>query len=703
MPSSLAHRLNAARQRQFVGRAHELALLQSAFTPDELPFQVLYIFGPGGVGKTSLLNAFAHARTDSKAPTVYLDARNIEPTSETFLNVLRVLLDLSSEVALMEALAERSGHHTILIDTYELLAPLDGWLREVFLPQLPDHTLLVLAGRNPPSPEWRAHAGWQTLIRPLSLRNFNADESLAYLTQRHVPAHQQKAVLDFTHGHPLALALIAELFAQRPDAQFQPEAAPDIIKTLLEQFVQKVPGPAHRAALEACALVRVMTESLLAVMLAMADVSLGASESARELFEWLRSLSFIETGSPGLFPHDLAREALIADLRWRNPDWYAELHRRARAYYTTRMQQARGVEQQTVLYDLIFLHRDNSVVRSAFEWQATNVMAEALRASDVPQVLAMVRQHEDASAVNIAAQWLEAQPHNVVVVRDTGGHAMGFVLMLSLSQATAAELRRDPVALACARYLQHHAPLRAGEVATCFRFWMAHDTYQTVSPVQSLIFVNIVRHYLTTPSLAYTFFPCVDPDFWAGVFAYVELIRLPELDFACAGKRYGIYGHDWRVMPPARWMEILGEREIGTEVVAAPTPTESIIVLSELAFAMAVQEAFHDFTRSDKLQHNPLLRSRLIMERAGARANVSERVAALQALLRETSEALQHTPKDAKLYRALYYGYFHPASSQEKASELADVPFSTFRRHAKNGVEHVTDRLWQLEIGGGEK
>jgi hypothetical protein len=91
------------------------------------------------------------------------------------------------------------------------------------------------------------------------------------------------------------------------------------------------------------------------------------------------------------------------------------------------------------------------------------------------------------------------------------------------------------------------------------------------------------------------------------------------------------------------------------------------------------------------------------MERAGARANVSERVAALQALLRETSEALQHTPKDAKLYRALYYGYFHPASSQEKASELADVPFSTFRRHAKNGVEHVTDRLWQLEIGGGEK
>ncbi|MBK6430412.1 hypothetical protein [Candidatus Amarolinea dominans] len=40
---------------------------------------------------------------------------------------------------------------------------------------------------------------------------------------------------------------MAETFAQRPAVIFQPEAAPDIIKTLLEQFVQKVPGPAHRA------------------------------------------------------------------------------------------------------------------------------------------------------------------------------------------------------------------------------------------------------------------------------------------------------------------------------------------------------------------------------------------------------------------------------------------------------------------------
>ncbi|MDZ4717795.1 MAG: hypothetical protein SH847_04945 [Roseiflexaceae bacterium] len=84
----------------------------------------------------------------------------------------------------------------------------------------------------------------------------------------------------------------------------------------LELFVQKVPGAAHRAALEICALVHFTTESLLAAMLDLPN--------AHELFDWLRSLSFVASTRQGMFPHDLAREALTADVRWRNPQWYAE-------------------------------------------------------------------------------------------------------------------------------------------------------------------------------------------------------------------------------------------------------------------------------------------------------------------------------------------------------------------------------------------
>ena len=51
------------------------------------------------------------------------------------------------------------------------------------------------------------------------------------------------------------------------------------------------------------------------------------------LRDWLRGLSMMELGRRGLFPHDLAREALAAELRWRHPERYAEIHRRAGAYY----------------------------------------------------------------------------------------------------------------------------------------------------------------------------------------------------------------------------------------------------------------------------------------------------------------------------------------------------------------------------------
>ena len=70
---------------------------------------------------------------------------------------------------------------------------------------------------------------------------------------------------------------------------------PRISRLLLERFVQKVPGPAHRAALEACALARVTTEALLAQMLTQAGASTLPSDpmspqGTHELFEWLRGL-----------------------------------------------------------------------------------------------------------------------------------------------------------------------------------------------------------------------------------------------------------------------------------------------------------------------------------------------------------------------------------------------------------------------------
>jgi hypothetical protein len=697
MTQSFAERLKAARQRQFVGRVSELGVLQAALNAEQWPFILLYVFGPGGVGKTALLSQFQRVCEGAGLTPLMLDARNLEATSEAIFNALRLALNLEPLADVPQALAQCVGRQIIMLDTCENLAPLDAWFRDTFLPGLPENVLVIMAGRQPLEAAWRADPGWQALVRVLPLRNLHPEESRAFLTERGVPADELAPVLNFTHGHPLALALVADVFQQRSGQSFQPESSPDVVKTLLERFVQKVPGPAHRAALEACSMVRVLTESLLATMLGTAD--------AHELFEWLRGLSFIEAGPFGLFPHDLAREALAADVRWRNPDWYAELHKRARVDYVARLQRSSGIVQQLVLYDLIFLHRDNAAVRPVFEWQTgSNLLADAYRESDRTAVLEMVLKHEGADSARWAEFWLARQPSGLIVLRDPTSQPAGFVQLVNLTAAKLFEIDADPATRAAWAYLQAHAPLRPGEISTHFRFWMAREMYQDVSAIQSLVFVLAVRHYLTTPSLAFHFFPCAQAEFWANVFAYADLQRLPEADYAVGGHTFGAYGHDWRVTPPAAWMTLLAERETmaGAPDASPPSkPAASLIVLSETEFADAMREALQDYVQTDLLRANPLLRSRLILERVGHQADEAGRIAMLTALIKDAASTLLASPRDAKLYRALEVTYFKPVGTQEQAAEAIDLPFSTYRRHLKAGLTRLTELLWQKEIGGG--
>ncbi|RCJ42459.1 AAA family ATPase [Nostoc minutum NIES-26] len=739
--TSLFQRLSAERNRRFVGRGRELELFLHTIASRELPFHILQVCGPGGVGKTSLMKQFLRFCERSKIPAIYVEARNIEAAPESFISTLHSLMELNESDSPLHVLAQRQERNVILIDTYEAITQLDEWLREVFLPHLSVNTLIVIAGRNPPSSPWCSDPGWQALMHTLSLRNLTPEESQTYLTIRDIPTTQHQAILDFTHGHPLALSLVAEVFAQAKEISFQAESAPNVVKTLLERFVKEVPTPAHRMALEACAVVRLTTEASLNQILAVPENTsaseiqfLGEILDVHDLFEWLRGLSFIESGQWGLFPHDLAREVLIADLRWRNPEFYTELHHRARQYYTKRLGQTQGAEKHRVLLDYIFLHRDNSDIRSCFTWgEQSGLLIDSLRETDTTALLLMVAQYEGEESAKIAAHWLQRQPQNVVVFRDSHSEPAGFAMMVALHTATVEDLTADPGAIASWQYLQTHAALRKSEGATIFRFWMARDTYQVVSPTQSLIFINFVQYFQKTPGLAYTFLPCAQADTWAAMLNYFDLVRLPEADFTVGGRYYGVYGHDWRIVSPTTWQEILAQKEVGTAVESVDqTPaSEPLLVFSQPEFVEAVQNVLRNFNRPDALQNNPLVRSRsvcevhsrLMSEQVATKASMSQslketllsekspsghlrdscgrqsqRVKALQHLVKQAVESLQSSPRDEKLYRAVYRTYLNPAPTQEQAAELLDLPFSTYRRHLKAGVMRVADILWRREI-----
>ncbi|BAY30058.1 hypothetical protein NIES2107_19020 [Nostoc carneum NIES-2107] len=692
MPS-LSERLAWERNRKFVGREQEISIFQKALISSELPFNILHIFGPGGVGKTSLMLQLQGLCNQLKISSLHIEARNLEATPESVLSVLSSSMGLLEGNSPLEKLAANEERQVIFIDTYENISSLDAWLQSEFLPNLSLETLVVLAGRNPLSETWHSDPGWQALIHALPLRNLSPEESLTYLQKKDIPANHHQGILNFTYGYPLALSLVADVLAQGQEISFQAETAPDIIKTLLERFIKEVPTPAHRMALQACAVVRLTTEALLTQILQLPDT--------HNLFEWLRGLSFIETGQLGLFPHDLAREVLIADLRWRNPDFYTQLHHQARSYYSKRLGQTQGVEKHRVLFDYIFLHRDNPAIRPRFTWgEQSGLLTDSLQESDHETILEIIATNEGEESARIAAHWLQRQPQNVLVFRDSQPTPAGFAIMVALHEATSEDMNIDPGAIAAWQYLQNHAPLRPQEGATIFRFWMARDTYQSVSPIQSLIFVNFVQYFQKTPGLAFTFLPCAEPEAWAPMLTYFDLARSPAADFTVGGRNYGVYSHDWRIVSPIAWQELLAQREIAAaEVVAATTPpSRNLLVLSQSGFMEAVQDALRNFTRADTLHQNPLLRSRLVEEQIAESGSVPKRVAALQTLLKQAAESLQSSPRDEKLYRVIHRTYLQPAPTQETAAELLDLPFSTYRRHLKAGMTRIAEILWQREI-----
>ncbi len=73
-------------------------------------------------------------------------ARAWTPAPEAFTSALRAALGLAPTAAVPDSLAAQPGRTLVLIATYEALAPLDEWLRNTFLPQLSENTLVVLAG-----------------------------------------------------------------------------------------------------------------------------------------------------------------------------------------------------------------------------------------------------------------------------------------------------------------------------------------------------------------------------------------------------------------------------------------------------------------------------------------------------------------------------------------------------------------------------
>jgi len=306
----LAGRLWAARQHSFTGRGAERALFASRLGGAGQGFAVLYLYGPAGIGKSTLLRQLADDATAAHRRVVPVCGRVVGASVAAFTD------------AASPALSDPRA--VLMIDAFERCGELEGWLRERFLPQLPDGVLVALAGRQPPEPAWRFDPSWSGALLVHGLGDLSRPEADQLLKSRGMPDGVRESVLAFAGGYPLALSRAADMARRCCDsAASSGRPGDEVLQTLLTELIEAVPSPDHRIALHVCTHADTTSEQLLRAIVAGND---AAHVDPAELYAWLRTLRFIRSGPAGLYPHDFVREMLDNDLRSRDPAAYEDMH-----------------------------------------------------------------------------------------------------------------------------------------------------------------------------------------------------------------------------------------------------------------------------------------------------------------------------------------------------------------------------------------
>ncbi|MEU4690051.1 AAA family ATPase [Actinoplanes sp. NPDC023714] len=648
--------IERARRRDFVGRRAELRAFDDALS-GRSPRRVLFVHGAGGIGKTTLLlEMAARARAAGRDP-VLLDGREIDPSPDGFARA----------VPAMEA-------GILLVDSYEYLGVIDVWLRRAFVPALPADGVVVFAGREPPPAAWRVDPGWREVVAVHRVEHLDAGDSADLLARAGVTGTARQRLLALGRGHPLTLALLADVAGGGAVPASLAEV-PDLISVLLESLLRDAPSEAHMTGLATCARAWLTTEDLL-------RRTVGAD--APEVWQWLRRRPFVQCRPAGLTPHDLTREILEAEFERRSPERYRELHRIVHDHAVAGVRSTTGVDRQMLAQQLAYLHRRSPLTDTYFTLrsQGTAVVLPAVP-EEHATVLELIERTEGRESAVLAEGWLADEPDHVNVVR-TGDGIVGFTYGIFCPCGSPME-NRDPVIKKILEYVGSTAPTRPGERVDIGRFWAGVRDGQRDMYAQLAGTVTSIITWCTEP-LAWSFVVSVEPEHWGPFFGYLGFRPLVEV--TAGGRRHVAYGMDWRRFPVEDWLAMMSEREHQGGTGPPPDSALRPLPLSRAAFGDAVRRVLHDLHRPDRLAACPLAGSRLGTSAGEVRASVEAAIGRLAG-----------TPKGEQSRAVLNRTFVRAAPSQEAAAEVLGLPFSTYRRHLARAVEQVTELLWAVEIG----
>jgi DNA-binding CsgD family transcriptional regulator len=476
---SVSDRLAAAAAAALVGRAEERARLTALLAPDG-PAAV-FVHGPGGIGKTTLVTG-----TLSSLPLncVSLDGRQMEPTVPGALAALGTALGgpaPPSPTAAAEQIAA-AGVDVLVIDSFERLNLLDGWIRNELTFVLPATVTTLLVGRRGPNVAWRTAPGWRTLLGELQVGPLTVGDVDQLLAAHGIRGHDAERIRTFARGHPLAIVVAAEALARRPGLPLGSGAPAEVVEELFAVMLDDL-GPPERAVAEATSVLRRVTLPLLAAVVDEPDVE--------QAWRALRALPFTVTTAAGVEFSGLAAAVLLEALELRDPTRVRTL--RTRAARAILGSHAYGPDWESTA-DLLHLVQ-NPLIRNAYAPPGmVQHPVEQARSEDHDEIVAIVRRFAGEESARLTERWWRARRDTFAVVRAADGGVAAFSVTAAVDDR-AGSGREDPLLQAVADHLRDD-PMPPGTGAVVFRWALGRRHGERPTPELATLVIDLKRTYL---------------------------------------------------------------------------------------------------------------------------------------------------------------------------------------------------------------